>query len=131
MKAKLYKFALAGMAVLIGALCIILSSNPAVAQDDTKPVRTEEYCMVLATTNMLGTKVTITVDKGQEVKFFRNTGAVKDDEGRLKKFNTVVDALNYMNEDGWVFVDAYTVTIGQQNVYHYMMKRIIEPQKQN
>lgn len=85
--------------------------------------------MVMATSNLLGTKVTISVDKGQEVKLFRNTGAVKDDEGRLKKFNTVVDALNYMNEDGWVFVDAYTVTVGQQNVYHYMMKRSVTPKE--
>jgi hypothetical protein len=82
--------------------------------------------MVVATSNLLGTKVSISVDKGQEVKLFRNTGAVKDDEGKLKKFNTVVDALNYMNEDGWEFVDAYSVTVGQQNVYHYMMKRATE-----
>lgn len=85
--------------------------------------------MVMATSNLLGAKVTISLDKGQEVKLFRNIGAVKDDEGRLKKFNTVVDALNYMHEDGWIFVDAYTVTVGQQNVYHYMMKRSVTPKE--
>jgi hypothetical protein len=126
----MYKLALGAMATVILALCVIVVSKPAAAQNDTtEPARTEEYCMVLATSNLLGTKVTITVDKGQEIKLFRNTGAVKDDEGKLKKFNTVIDALNYMNEDGWVFVDAYTVTIGQQNVYHYMMKRTVEVQK--
>jgi hypothetical protein len=111
-------------------LGILLTISFAFAEDGSaNNNRTEEYCMVMATSNLLGTKVTISVDKGQEVKLFRNTGAVKDDEGRLKKFNTVVDALNYMNEDGWIFVDAYTVTVGQQNVYHYMMKRSVTPKE--
>jgi len=112
------------------ALVVTLAVFSGVAFAKTEDAqRTEEYCMVMATSNLLGTKVTISVDKGQEVKLFRNTGAVKDDEGRLKKFNTVVDALNYMNEDGWIFVDAYTVTVGQQNVYHYMMKRSVTPKE--
>jgi hypothetical protein len=106
-------------------LAALLTAGVAFAKSE-EVKRTEEYCMVVATSNLLGTKVSISVDKGQEVKLFRNTGAVKDDEGKLKKFNTVVDALNYMNEDGWEFVDAYSVTVGQQNVYHYMMKRATE-----
>lgn len=106
-------------------LAALLTAGVAFAKSE-EVKRTEEYCMVVATSNLLGTKVSISVDKGQEVKLFRNTGAVKDDEGKLKKFNRVVDALNYMNEDGWEFVDAYSVTVGQQNVYHYMMKRATE-----
>lgn len=117
--------------LVVGALYgAVILAHPAAAQSETTEVsRTEEYCTVLATSNLLGTKVSITIDKGQEVKLFKNTGAVRDDEGKLKKFNTVIDALNYMNEDGWIFVDAYVVTVGQQNVYHYMMKRTVEPAK--
>lgn len=108
---------------------VITFSSSAIAQDNTEESkRTEEYCIILATSNLLGTKVTITVDHGQAVKLFKNTGAVRDDQGNMKKFNTVVDALNYMNEDGWLFVNAYVVTVGQQNVYHYMMKRpVVQP----
>ncbi len=112
---------IASVSVVIMALSV---ASVAFAQDGaTAPQRTEEYCMVLATSNLLGTKVSITVDHGQEVKLFKNTGAVRDDEGKLKKFNTVIDALNYMNEDGWKFVNAYVVTVNSQSVYHYMMKR--------
>lgn len=119
---KKKKIVLAGITLGLAAL---LTAGVAFAKSE-EVKRTEEYCMVVATSNLLGTKVSISVDKGQEVKLFRNTGAVKDDEGKLKKFNTVVDALNYMNEDGWEFVDAYSVAVGQQNVYHYMMKRAAE-----
>ena len=111
-------------------MAILFGTSWAFAQDgatDTK--RTEEYCMVLATSNLLGTKVSISVDHGQEVKLFKNTGAVRDDEGKMKKFNTVIDALNYLNEDGWLFVNAYSVTVGNQNVYHYMMKREVATEK--
>lgn len=35
----------------------------------------------------------------------------------------MVDALNYMGNQGWEFVQAYTITMGNQNVYHYLLKR--------
>ncbi len=37
----------------------------------------------------------------------------------------MIDALNYMGEQGWEFVQAYIVTIDQQNVYHWMLKKKI------
>jgi len=121
MKQRIVMISVAGI-VMVTAF---FSAGFAFAQEGaaTEVKRTEEYCMVLATSNLLGTRVTISVDHGQEVKLFRNTGVVRDDEGKLKKFNTVIDALNYLNEDGWLFVDAYSVTVGNQNVYHYMLKR--------
>jgi hypothetical protein len=35
----------------------------------------------------------------------------------------MVDALNYMGSDQWEFVQAYIVTTGQQNVYHWLLKK--------
>lgn len=42
---------------------------------------------------------------------------------KIKSFNSMIDALNYMGEDGWEFVQAYIVTTGEINVYHWLLKK--------
>ena len=41
----------------------------------------------------------------------------------VKKFNSMVDAMNWMGSMGWEFVQAYVVTVGNQNVYHWLLKK--------
>src|SRR5690606_23634445 len=83
----------------------------------------EEYCMILATSKFLSTKVTIEVDFGQAWSFWKDKRSLKDENGKRLNFNSVIDALNYMSSEGWEFVNAYAVTVSSQNVYHYVMKR--------
>jgi hypothetical protein len=89
------------------------------AQDTTK---VEQYCQLVASPRAFTTKVNIDVDYGEERKTFRDT-RMKDEEGRLKKFNGIIDALNYMGRNGWVLVNAYPITNGTTQVYHYVLKR--------
>ena len=42
------------------------------------------------------------------------------------KFNSMVDAMNYMGRIGWEFTQAYVITIGKQNVYHWLLKKKLE-----
>ncbi len=35
----------------------------------------------------------------------------------------MVDAMNYMGKRGWEFEQAYVVTIGNQNVYHWLLSK--------
>lgn len=93
------------------------------AQD--APKRTEEYCQLVATSKPFSSKVIVQVDYGQETKFFGGPAVVKDEAGKAQNFNSVVDALNHMNGQGWEFVNAYVITVSNQNVYHYLMKRKI------
>ena len=101
-----------------------LSAAAQTAPATTAPAatRTEEYCMVLVTAKMLSNKVTITIDFGQERRFFADN-RYRDEEGKVQTFNSVIDALNYMNSQGWEFVNAYAITVNGLNVYHYVMKR--------
>ena len=80
------------------------------------------YALVLATGRLFSKKVTISIDYGKQTRFFQNT-TERDENGKPIVFNTVVDALNYMKHNGWDFVDAYAITIGNQNVYHYLFER--------
>jgi hypothetical protein len=106
-------------------LACLLSLACLTGRAQTTPHPAEQYCMVVATAKPFSTKVVITVDSGQETKFFGDKGTIKDETGKVQSFNSVIDALNYMSSQGWLFVNAYVVTVGGQNVYHYVMRRIV------
>lgn len=115
--------------LFFAALCCI--SKLAVAQEKTqelsKTIAKEEYCMVLASSKLLSTKVNIAVDFGQEWSFWKDKRSLKDDSGKKLEFDSVIDALNYMSSQGWEFVNAYALTTSGQNVLHYVMKRNLTP----
>lgn len=81
------------------------------------------YCELLGTQKFLSTKVNVSIDYGQSKSFFEDTRIRDEESGKVKNFNSMVDALNYMGEKGWEFVQAYIVTIAEQNVYHWLLKR--------
>ena len=100
----------------------------ALAMGDVRP-QTEQYCLLMATatTRLLSPKVTITLDYGQETGIWANNdNRIKDETGRVQAFNSIVDALNYMNSRGWEFVNAYVLPVQTQNVYHYLMRRRVQ-----
>lgn len=82
---------------------------------DAPPRR--EYCELLGQATLLSGKVKVTVDFGQ------STSRITDEAGKVEKFNSMVDAMNYMAAQGWEFEAAYAVTESSQNVYHWLMSR--------
>jgi len=90
------------------------------AQDTT---RVEQYCRLIATGKILSNKVRIDVDFGEERKLFRDNRLKDEQTGKLKEFNTVVDALNYMGSQGWVLLNAFPMIEGGSNVFHYYFKK--------
>ena len=83
-----------------------------------------QYIQIVGTSQLLSNKVTIEIDFGQLNKVFSSKDTqVKDENGKLIKFNSMIDALNFFSKNGYKFVNAYAITIGSQNVYHYMMER--------
>ena len=83
---------------------------------------------MLGTTNLLQTKVTIQIDFGQDRTFWKQHAQKQlvDENGKEIQFNSMVDAMNYMGTLGWEFEQAYVVTIGNQNVYHWLMSKLID-----
>ncbi|GAB2632677.1 hypothetical protein [Belliella aquatica] len=83
-----------------------------------------EYIQIVGTSKLLSNKVTIQIDFGQENKYWSNKDTqVKDESGKLLVFNSMIDSLNFLSENGYEFVNAYAITLGNQNVYHYILKR--------
>lgn len=82
------------------------------------------YCQILGTQKLMSNKVTINIDFGQINKMLSDQ-RLRDEDGNVVVFNSMVDAMNWMGAKGWEFVQAYVVTVGGQNVYHWLLKKSI------
>src|SRR6188768_3785976 len=111
--------------LLVLFIILIGFANSVVAQtNDSSPDKSKfVYCELIGTQKLLSMKVTITIDFGEAKSIWKDNRLKDEITGKVQVFNSMVDALNYMGEDGWEFVQAYIVTIGQQNVYHWLLKR--------
>jgi len=81
------------------------------------------YCQIVGTGRLFSRKVTIEIDFGEKMQFFGDHRLRDPNTGKLIVFNSMVDALNFMGKRGWEFAQAYVVTIQNQNVYHYLLKK--------
>jgi hypothetical protein len=98
------------------------------AQTDTSKI--EQYCQLIATPKLFSNKVSIDIDFGDEKSLWRD-GRIKDDNGKIKKFNTIIDALNYMGQQGWIFINTYPVVIGQTTIYYFAFRKQFSKQDFN
>jgi len=98
----------------------LVSARASFAQANNSKV--EQYCQIIATPGLFGHKVTIDIDFGEEKSVWRDN-RLKGYGGKIKKFNTVIDALNYMGRDGWIFINAYPVSMGETVIYHFAFKK--------
>lgn len=83
-----------------------------------------EYVRIVGSAKLLSTKVTIQIDFGQHDKLFKSKDTqIRDENGKLLTLNSMVDALNFMSKYGYEFEDAYAISVGGTNVYHYLMRK--------
>lgn len=87
------------------------------------------YCELLGSGKLFSTKINVQADLGQKTSFWKGVGYLKDDKGKLIEFNSMVDAMNYFGKQGWEFVQAYVVTTGNENVYHWLLKKKVTEQE--
>ncbi|MEO6949368.1 MAG: hypothetical protein ABI123_07060 [Ginsengibacter sp.] len=105
---------------IIFLILFLTSFNSSFSQDTTK---VEQYCEVVATGRLLSNKVTIDIDYGQETNFWKDN-RLKEEGGKIRKFNSVIDAINYLGKDGWKLVSAFPVTDSNgAKIYHYVFKK--------
>jgi hypothetical protein len=98
----------------------IIFCIPAPAQDTAL---IEQYCDVVVSEAPIGSKVTIEIDYGEPRNIFKDN-RIKTGEGKPKKFNTVVDALNHMGKSGWKFIQAMPVRVTASSTeYHFLFKK--------
>lgn len=111
--------------VIIVCLCSrLFAQNEVVKKDSIQNQMEFLYCQILGTQKIMSNKVTITLDFGQLSKIWSDQ-RLRDEDGNVIVFNSMVDAMNWMGARGWEFVQAYVITVGGQNVYHWLLKKSI------
>jgi hypothetical protein len=106
---------------------LFIAGLPCYSQQNISSKAIEQYCSLNIMPRLLSNKVNIDIDYGNPRKLFSfKDNRVKDENGKAKKFNTAVEALNYMSSQGWKLVNAFTITEGGSAVIRYIMKREID-----
>lgn len=115
--------------IILALACFAIGTSYVAAQtvnDVPLSQINEEYVQIVGTSKIVGNKVTIEVDFGQHNSFWTATGngnVIKDADGKKMEFNSMIDALNFMAENGYEVVQAYAFSTGSQNVYHYLLQK--------
>ena len=78
------------------------------------------YVQIVAQGKFLSYKVNIELDFGQKpLNTNSGIGMLINDKGAKLNFNSPIHAINYMASYGWEYLDAYTLTSGNSNIYYY------------
>ncbi len=84
-----------------------------------------EYVEIVGTSKLLSTKLNIDLDFGQYNSIWKYSDTeVKNSLGKRVDLNSMIDALNFMVKNGYEYVNSYAITVNNQNVYHYLLRRI-------
>ena len=108
------------MKIIFVIIFIQMLATASFAQTDTTKI--EQYCQIIVTPRLFSNKVTIDVDFGEEKSFWADN-RLRTYDGKFQKFNTVVDALNFMGKEGWIFINAYPVFNGNTDIYHFAFRK--------
>ncbi len=82
-----------------------------------------QYVELVGKTKLLSpTKVKVFVDYGQA--FSWNQQVIKSADGKTAAFNSMVDALNFMDANGWEYVNNYIISDSSGELtYKYLLKK--------
>lgn len=72
------------------------------------------YAELVADQQVFSNKIKVDIDFGQATSWPSSGDQTKlvDSNGKDIKFNSIIEAMNYMSERGWQFVQAYVVPNG-------------------
>ena len=110
------------------ALCLPLTLGLALpARAQTAPPapananRTEEYCQVRARGKWTGRYV-VSIDYGQQQEPL-SANLFRDTAGQPVEFNSAMDALNWLNAQGWELASTYVLVNDGDGTAYYVMRR--------
>jgi hypothetical protein len=89
------------------------------------------YCELVGIDNRklfsIKQNLNVLVDYGDSENEFESGYIIDEKNGKAKTFSSMVEAMNFMGQNGWEFVQAYTVSepSGGQ-VYRWLLKRAVK-----
>lgn len=86
-----------------------------------KASRTEEYCQVKARGKWNG-RVVVSIDYGQQQKPL-SENLFRDPAGQPVEFNSAIDALNWLNAQGWELASTFVLVDDGDSAAYYVLRR--------
>ena len=118
--------------LMVMVLSITLSADVLIKGDSGKaPININQlenvkYCVIVASQKFLSKSSYAEIDIGLRAKIkFSSTDALRpivDTTGRKIKFNGIVHILNYLDQNGWEFLDSFFLG-GKDKAIHFLMKK--------
>lgn len=103
-----------------------LSTNAQVIVEETNINELDVHYVELVGRNKMGFgKIKVIVDYGQPLKVFKSQ-AIRSADGTKAAFNSMIDALNFMDANGWEYVDNYVkpaISEADANETHYILRK--------
>ncbi|MFA6400878.1 MAG: hypothetical protein WCX31_04525 [Salinivirgaceae bacterium] len=79
------------------------------------------HCLLMGQLKLNG-QITVVIDYG-DIESTGRASQLVDSKDIDLKFGSMVAALNYMGMHGWEFVQAYTLSVGDASIYHYLLRK--------
>lgn len=106
---------------------LLLIAAPVFAQDTAK---LEQYCGLIIKPRAFSNKVNIELDFGETRRAFADNRLRDEITGKLKTFNTLVDAMNYMGQQGWMLINDFPSAYnGITNYHEFFFKKIFKKEE--
>lgn len=107
--------------LLLSSLFLLATLSVLLSQDtSTRYI----YAEIVGDERLFSNNIMVEIDYGQENKLFSDN-RIRDARGKVRTFNSMVDALNTMSADGWEFVQAYVITIDTRCRRHWLLKKLV------
>lgn len=93
------------------------------------------FCEIKGTEKVLSNGLKIVFDFGESPVYSAWTGLKSEqklvnENGKEIKFNSMVDAANYMSEKGWNFLQAYTSVYAKNVIQHWIFYKEADSQEE-
>ena len=86
----------------------------------------EIFCDLISTRKFLGREESLTINYGTRDSLWTSDSVYSLLASDLKKYNSVIDALNYMGSEGWKEISSYSTSNNSYIVKHYVLKKEIK-----
>lgn len=80
-----------------------------------------KYVELVGRSKINPTKIKVILDYGQPFSF--KSQAIRGVQGNKAAFNSMIDALNFMEANGWEFVSNYVINSGTEITTRYILRK--------
>lgn len=95
-----------------------------VGETNINELKNVRVCQMVGSTKLLSSDIEISIDYGQERGKNYDGYILDPSTNKKRKFNSMVEAINFMESNGWTFINALALASGSNgNVYHFYFRK--------